>query len=371
MNLRRLKRFPSPFEVARNFIKYNCFLPIASKPFLPRAMCVYVTYRCNMRCRMCGIWKRDSKYSSNELSLEELDGILSDPLFSRLEFININGGEPNLREDLVEIAGLLIDRFPHLKTLTLNSNGLPPDRNVENMKRIANLCKSKHVQFSVSISLHKIGSGYDQIAGIDNAYLKVKAAFDGLKNINQDKNFYVSANCVITSLNLFNLEEMLSWGENEDIPMNFTLGEMRERFNNLEMAETINIKEADKKYLIEFFRRLAKEKRTYLQHALRYIQLANMIENKAKRTLACHYAMGGVTLGSDGLLYYCKKSKAIGSCRDRSAYDIYFNRNNLEYRERYLIRGECASCPPNTFNKIEAEKDLFKIIMFLLFSWNY
>lgn len=368
MKLSDLKRFPSPFEITKNFIKYNWLLPLSPKPFLPRAMCIYVTYRCNMRCRMCGIWKQDLKYRSNELALKELDEILSDPLFSKLEFININGGEPNLREDLVEIANLFIGKFPRLKTLSLNSNGLPPQKTMENARNISNLCQKNNIRFSVSISLHKIGDGYDRIAGIDNAYLKVKKAFDGLKKIARDNNFYISANCVITNLNLFSLEEILTWGEKEDIPVNFTLGEVRGRFNNREMADQVNIKEEDKEYLIRFFRVLAEKKRTFFQHALRYMELADMIEYKATRTLACHYALGGVILGSDGLLYYCKKSRLIGDCRESSAYEIYFDEDNLEYRKRGLMRKECGGCSPNTFNKIEAEKDLLKILKFIFLS---
>jgi hypothetical protein len=74
-----------------------------------------------------------------------------------------------------------------------------------------------------------------------------------------------------------------------------------------------------------------------------------------------------VILGSDGLLYYCKNSRSLGSCRERSAYEIYFDENNLSYREESLIKGNCYFCPPNTYNWMEMEKDLFKFIKFLLF----
>jgi len=115
-------------------------------------------------------------------------------------------------------------------------------------------------------------------------------------------------------------------------------------------------------------RNIAKSKTTFLQHALRYAHLADMIELNKKRTLACHYAMGGLILGSDGLLYYCKDSRAIGNCKEKSAYEIYFDEDNLKYREKGLIKSKCYSCPPNTFMKIEVEKDLFKIMKFLFFN---
>ena len=91
-----------------------------------------------------------------------------------------------------------------------------------------------------------------------------------------------------------------------------------------------------------------------------------MIERDGDRRLACHYFLGGVILGSDGLLYYCKKSLPIGDCRERAANDIYFDEKNLAYRLQGLGNSTCRSCPPNTFNQMEIEKDLPKVLRYLL-----
>ena len=152
-----LRTVSSPPEIALNFIKYN-LLPLSGKPFLPKAMCIYVTYRCNMRCRMCGIWKQSLKDRLTvELSREELDKILSDPLFSKLEYININGGEPNLREDLPELAELFIQKFKHLRTITINSNGLLTERAVSQAERISRLARENDIKVWLS------GAGGDDI----------------------------------------------------------------------------------------------------------------------------------------------------------------------------------------------------------------
>ncbi|MCZ2845871.1 MAG: hypothetical protein O2U61_05155, partial [Candidatus Bathyarchaeota archaeon] len=131
---------------------------------------------------MCGIWKLSKPYKSeNELSLEKLENIVSDILFSKLEYINLNGGEPNLRDDLPEIVKLLIAKLPKLKTITLNSNGLPVDKAISNAEKISKICQEKNIRFSISISLHKIGKEYDEIAGIKNAYSKVRETLRTLK----------------------------------------------------------------------------------------------------------------------------------------------------------------------------------------------
>ncbi len=335
------------------------------QPPLPRAMCLYVTYRCNLRCRICGIWQGDSK-EAEEFSLAELKNILSDPLFARLEFVNLNGGEPNLRRDLPEIVALLLEQLPRLATITLNSNGLPPDKTIENVNRITDLLKDTKVRFSISLSLHNTGEAYDRIAGAKGTYDRAMLTFQSLKDLQSHKDFYLSANCVITNLNLADLDRMLAWGREQNIPVNFTLGEIRDRFFNQEMASDVLIENKNREELILFFRKLAQAKKTYLQHALRYAHLADMLESGAARKLSCHYYLGGLILGADGTLTYCKWSPPIGNCHEASAHSLYFHKDNLKLREKELRQSKCPICPPNTFNVIEAEHDIFKLARFLL-----
>jgi MoaA/NifB/PqqE/SkfB family radical SAM enzyme len=357
---------PSLSRLGKHFCQYNLILPLIKKPFLPRSMTLYVTYRCNMRCRMCGIWKQSSLSDSEELTPEELDKILADPLFSRLEFVNINGGEPNLREDLPEIAELIVARFPLLTALSLNSNGLPPGKMIQNVEIISRLCRGKKIRFSVSLSLHASGEKYDRISGIKGAHLKIQESFEGIKRLKLRNGFYLSANCVITNLNLRAIDEMLDWSQKTNVPTNFVLGEVRERFKNLEMEKDVRVQDGE--HLVLFLRTLARRKRYFFHQALRYRYLADMIEKREERKLACHYALGGLTLGSDGQLCYCPNSEPIGNCKKKSAYAIYYDASNLNYRKNSLLDRKCKTCPVYSFNNMEAEKDLLKLIRFLLFS---
>jgi len=316
---------------------------------------------------MCGIWSQEEILPASELSLPELDRILEDRLFSRLEHVNLNGGEPNLREDLVDIAALCVRKFPRLKALTLNSNGLPPRRMIQNAERLALLGHQNRIAFSVSISLHRVGPGYDEIAGVKNAHAKVAEALKGLSELRARVPFALSVNCVITEANAHELAEILGWSRRCGIPVNFTLGEIRERFFNLDNARNIEIGDAGRPAVARFLRSLSLQKRTFRQHALRYRELADMIESGKKRSLACHYAMAGAILGSDGQLYFCKNSRAIGNCHDRAAHDIYYDPDNLCYRAKSLFEEKCPNCPPNTYNFIEMEKDLLKLVGF--FVW--
>lgn len=363
----RLKRIPSPFRWGKNFIKCNWLQPLSQLPPPPRALCVYVTYRCNLRCQMCGIWKQTGTESrARELSIQEFDQILSDGLFRRLEYININGGEPNLRADLPEFVELFIRKFPRLSMITMNSNGLPTSQALSHARQITDLCRRAGIHFSLSISLHDLGEAHDRIAGVESAYLEVEKTIHGLKKIQRETKFYLGVNCVLTPLNLVHGEQLRRWGERERIPVNFTLGEVRERFYNTGMSSDILITGEGQKELIKFFNSLARERSLGNHHALRYSELAGILGGRSPRRLSCHYSIGGVILGSEGSLYYCKDSRSLGNCLNSRAFSLYYAPENLCYRREELIGKKCRICPPNTFNRIELEKDSLKYLLFLI-----
>lgn len=353
-----------PFVLGVNWFKTN-LLNRFHRPGLPKALCLYVTYQCNFRCRMCGIWQKGEEgKSTRDMTLSEIEKVLSDPLFKRLEFININGGEPNLRKDLPEIADMLIRTFPRLKTITLNSNGVPVHHTVENVRAIAGLCRENNIHFSVSISLHDLGGDFDAIAGRKHAFSQVSRTLQELKRLQAGFNFFLSVNCVITGLNLHHLDRLRKWGRKQGVFINYTLGEIRERFNNQSMRDVF-VKRDQKADLIRFFHDLAGDKNLFNHHAYRYKHLAGMLENRHKRRMACHYYMFGAILGSDGELYYCKDSRSLGNCLNDPAYSLYYKPDNLHYRKQTLQKNTCPDCPPNTFNRFEFEKELPHYLWFL------
>jgi len=355
-------------DLARMFIVCNLLQPLRPRPLRPRVLTLYVTYRCNLRCRICGIWKESAAgRTAPDLSPAEIERILADPLFSRVEMININGGEPNLRPDLGAIIDIFIRRLPRLKAVSLNTNGLPPQATEANVRTIAAACGKRGIRFSVSLSLHAVGEGFDRIAGIPRAYERVMESFARLKALRGEVPLYLSANCVISGLNLVRLDDILSWSETEGVPVSFALGEVRDRFHNREMEEDIRIPEERRAEAVAFLRKLAGRKKEFRQHALRYSRLADMMERNRPRSLSCHFYMSGTVLGSDGLLYYCKNSPPLGDCRERSAESLYFDPDNLAFRRLGLKKGKCRTCPPYTMNQMESSKDLLKILAFMAF----
>jgi len=77
---------------------------------------VNVNARCNARCAMCNIWRTEDP---PELDLDRYAAIFADPLFRRIEYLNLAGGEPTLRRDLPEIAALALAAMPRLRQISI------------------------------------------------------------------------------------------------------------------------------------------------------------------------------------------------------------------------------------------------------------
>jgi MoaA/NifB/PqqE/SkfB family radical SAM enzyme len=114
---------------------------------------VMPTYRCHSRCQMCHIWKYPSRVE-DEITLEHIDKLPGG--FAR---INIGGGEPTLRRDIVEIVDILSEKTSHLE---ISTTGYLTERLVSIIK--------KHPDTRIRISLEGLPQKNDEIRGLKNGF---------------------------------------------------------------------------------------------------------------------------------------------------------------------------------------------------------
>lgn len=68
---------------------------------IPLGLGLHITHRCNLRCRMCWYWGEQGRQPNDkELSTEQIKNLLS---AVKVKFISIGGGEPLMRDDLLDI----------------------------------------------------------------------------------------------------------------------------------------------------------------------------------------------------------------------------------------------------------------------------
>ncbi|MFA6432141.1 MAG: radical SAM protein, partial [Candidatus Margulisiibacteriota bacterium] len=125
-----------------------------------------VTSACNSRCLLCDIWK--TKPLQGLLSLEEIKKTFSDPLFKDLSVVLLTGGEPVLRDDLLEIILFIHHKIPKAR-FTLSTNGILPDK----VLKVVSESLQNGVKIDVGVSLDGIGEQHDQIRGTQGNFKKV------------------------------------------------------------------------------------------------------------------------------------------------------------------------------------------------------
>jgi len=162
---------------------------------------VWVTNRCNLRCRMCNQWKTKEEDSTRELSTKEWFSFVDSARRMQAAVIVITGGEPLLREDLFDIIKYIRNNkiACHLCTNGTLLNGF-------NVRRL----KDSGVN-SVSVSLDSdCAQIHNKIRGTDcfDAVVKgiklLRTFAPGLK---------IGINYVVTRINFRNLDRMFSFAQ--------------------------------------------------------------------------------------------------------------------------------------------------------------
>lgn len=134
----------------------------------PTEATVAVTFRCNSKCVMCNIWK--------EKEFNEIPPEAYSKLPRSLKTINITGGEPFLRKDLVEVVRNIHKAAPNSR-IVISTNGFLTDRTVEAVSEILKF----HNKLGVGVSIDGIGEMHDKIRGFPGGFKKAIATVKALK----------------------------------------------------------------------------------------------------------------------------------------------------------------------------------------------
>lgn len=70
----------------------------------PRGANLELTHRCNLRCKMCGVWIKGLDRQLQELTAEEYLDLFVQMKDIGVRLVTLAGGEPFIRKDLFEIV---------------------------------------------------------------------------------------------------------------------------------------------------------------------------------------------------------------------------------------------------------------------------
>lgn len=311
----------------------------------PKIMVFFITYRCNSRCIMCGIWQKQGY--SKEPSLEEIERIFSDNLISsNLEIINLTGGEPTLHPGLDGIVKVVLKHCIRLKRIDIPTNGINTQEVLEQTEKILALLLPTDIKLNVTVSIDGVGGIHEAVRGMPNIFKNVDQTILELKEL---RSLYpalsLSLNMVVSKVNYKNLQETRDYALKHNLGINFTLGAISEiGVESIRVRDKFELGEEDIKEIIPFFKELLRKKEINPSYGKFIISLLET----GKRRKECVFRKGrAVLLEPNGDTYMCgnfKKFK-LGNAIDTHFHNIWQSRFKIP-KSNYA---QCINCLSNCY----------------------
>lgn len=288
----------------------------------PREAIVAVNYRCNARCRMCGIWrvKEDGSLTAEDYRR----------LPARLENVGITGGEPFLRRDIVDLVRVVHEATDRPQ-IVINSNGYLTGRIAAAFRAF----RTFNPPVGIGISVDGIGKTHDMMRGTRHAFDKVLATIAALKQENV-RNIRLSF--TITNENVVELPQVYDLARRLGVQFASTIAHNSDHYYHTsanggidgpllrQAYEVVNRKELSSRSVKSWFRAY------YNAAVVRY-------NDEGTRLTACSAANDFFFLAPRGEVYPCViLPKALGNIMDTPFEDLWTGNVAAS------IRAEIAGC---------------------------
>lgn len=303
-----------------------CFR-VLGRPHLPFSLVLSVTYRCNSRCLTCNVWRKGADAEvcpySEELSLEEWRRIFAHLGRTPL-YLTFSGGEPFLRRDLADIV-ISAYEVCRPSAITIPTNGLLPERVMEETERIAAACRDTNV--GLNLSLDGLGEQHDRIRGVPGNWERAMRTWEGLKSLGYP-NLTLSIHTVISRFNVADFPQIQE-GLRALQPDSYIteIAEQRRELDTLEanIAPTAAQYRAAMETALKGLERQRANGFAAVTQAFRarYYGLAERTVREERQVIPCYAGWASGHIAPDGDVWTCcTRAEPTGNLR-QSGYDLW------------------------------------------------
>lgn len=296
----------------------------------PLILLFHVTTRCDMRCQHCGddIWgdPRD------DLSFAEIEKFSRG--LGRVMDLGLGGGEPFLRDDLVDICELFV-RQNGVQSLGIPSNGFATDRICSQVERILERCPDANL--NIMPSLDGFRTTHDEIRrpGSFDRVMETARRLAEMRDRHQRLGFYFNA--TINSTNWQELPGLARYVQEEfSAPLDFNVLTGNPRDGDLSAPSVEELeKTVDGIYA-------ARQESSLTEAWIRVCRDAIIRTNaEGRQVVPCRAGSLIATVHADGDVRVCPYQPALGNLRDRSFQEIWHG-EEVRRQHQSISRGECA-----------------------------
>lgn len=252
-----------------------------------------VTYKCNARCIMCDIWQRyqgDKSKVKEEMTRWEIEEFFQNnrDFLSNLKGIGITGGEPFLREDLVEIVRVMHALFPKT-AVGIQTNGFLPNTTRDRLREICTFFPEIHL----AVSLDGVEKTHDRIRGVKGAYKKAIKTIEYAKDLGIER---ITTGMTLTSFNYNEISDVYHATKKYGCEFSCFPAETGARYSNI--GKSYELSDQEKKKAVEELKEFGYH---YYMDNLRLFWEGT----KKRRTLPCYSGYTSLDLDPYGNVRPC------------------------------------------------------------------
>ena len=317
----------------------------------PAILHLTVTNRCNLKCVMCNIWKERPRIDTSSEVIEKLTG---SRYFKDFQIIEFGGGEPFL-VDLVELTR----KFNHsgLKMILVTTNGMSPDRILEQVKGILEL---SGLSLIMNVSIDGTRETHDRLRGVPGSYDRATETLRRLADLAEGRpNLKVGAKLTIQPDNYreiwptylmakeigveFTAKPAAVFGSlhNEEMDFDLTASQVEEVTGLLkriddDQAGVLSREKANLFGRLYYFANII-----FNQVQLDYLR-KNLLEKQFKQVIPCYSTFFSVMVHVDGGVYCCPTlMKKVGDLAVES-FDEIWQGEKMRAIRQFIHEGRCS-----------------------------
>ncbi len=332
---------PLILQLFKNGIRYR-YLKLTGTPAKPHAVSFEITRQCIAKCIMCNIWKTSREVA--DLPIEDWSHLFSSPFFSDLRELDVTGGEPYLRQDLLEF----IERVSHLKdenlkamrSVAITTNGFLTLRILEYTPKMLELLSPRKVDLVIVCAMDGIGEPHDRIRNYKDAWTRVNNTIQGLKKIRRSTpNLVIGLKTTVLPQNVNQLEKIAKYADGNEL---FTIISpciiTENRYHNIDRREDLVFDERDIEEMIKFYKLDQFHWNFHRNRLVDYLRTGVM---KKPCTAGFNYFF----VRSNGEVFPCPLIKIrLGNFKETKIEELFFSEEALQFRRQVGKYTECQTC---------------------------
>ena len=336
----------------------------AGKPGRPQALSLEVTHDCVARCIMCNIWKLPAEVPN--LPISDWLSLLSSELFADIRELDVTGGEPFIRDDLIDlffgICELKQRNLRNLRSIAVTTNGLLSDRVLAATEDILPQLQKKDLEMVLVCALDAVGDLHSRIRNYKNAWSKVSKTIEELVRLRKEhRNLIIGLKSTILPLNIDELNKISAFAESKGLftiisPCIITEG----RYLNPDRAEDLSFRPEDIDKMIEFFSR---DQFRWSFHADSLVEFFK--KGAIKKPCSCGFNYFFVR--SNGEMFLCPLIKeSIGNITTSDVSDLFFSSQAAKIRKKIGKFAHCRMCTEPGLERYALPYEGFQYLKLLL-----